>query len=44
MPDERMQELGPVVAATAWVISEALGSTRDGVNRRMLMAQPPPGV
>ncbi len=44
MPDERMQELGPVVAATAWVISEALGATRDGVTRRMLMAQPPPGV
>ncbi|MEQ7123493.1 IclR family transcriptional regulator [Actinopolymorpha sp. B11F2] len=41
MPNERMERLGPVVAATAWSISEALGATRDGVAAQIALASPP---
>jgi IclR family transcriptional regulator, acetate operon repressor len=42
MPNDRMERLGPVVAATAWAISETLGATRDGVAAQVAQASPPP--
>lgn len=42
MPNERMESLGPVVAAAAWSISESLGATRQGVDAQLALASPPP--
>ncbi len=42
MPGERMEQLGPVVAAYAWSISESLGATKDGVAAQVALAGTPP--
>lgn len=42
MPGERMEKLGPMVAATAWSISESLGATSEGVTVQVGLASPPP--
>lgn len=41
MPEDRMDELGPVVAATAWEISELLGATKERVAAQVAAAEPP---
>jgi len=41
MPGDRMEKLAPMVAATAWLISESLGATRDGVAAQVKLASPP---
>ncbi|REF34989.1 IclR family transcriptional regulator [Thermasporomyces composti] len=41
MPEERMEELGPRVAAAAWEISELLGATKQRVAAQVAAAEPP---
>lgn len=41
MPHRRMEELAPEVARTAWTVSEALGATRERVDRCRAAASDP---
>jgi IclR family transcriptional regulator, acetate operon repressor len=41
MPGDRMQELGPLLASTAWSVSESLGATAAGVAAQVALAGPP---
>jgi IclR family transcriptional regulator, acetate operon repressor len=42
MAPEKMVELGPEVADTAWKISETLGASRNGIDRTLAAASPLP--
>lgn len=42
MAPEKMVELGPEVADTAWKISETLGASRNGIERTLAAASPLP--
>ena len=41
MDDARADELGARVRDVAWEVSEALGATRDAVDRQLALAEPP---